>query len=261
MIKLLVLFLVLFFIFCNLADATIGKRHVFNQLQLANFLSAPLNLSTHLGTPIWLQNELYLNDGLILNPTSKHFPNIEKLRLHLPMLMKESQNCVENSKPINKDMYFEGIADDGWKRFYIKWYGPSDKLAKQICPETCKLLDTMPEVHLAMFSILMPGSVIRPHFGPARMSLRYHMGISTPNDDECNIKIGERTYSWRDGKDVMFDDTMIHSVRNNTTKPRIILFLDIERPQEGFFKSITKKQIQYLGPMTTRANNKKENVS
>ena len=238
-----------------------SRRPFLAQLNLLNFfVFAPMNVGTYFGTPSWLRKELWDNGGVIRNPSQRHFPNIEKLREAFSIIKKEARNCMVASKPIKDDMYFTGIADDGWKRFYIKWYGPSDKLAKQICPETCALLDTMPEVHLAMFSILMPYSRIKPHFGPARMCLRYHIGISTPNDDKCFIELGGKTkYSWRDGEDVMFDDTLPHYVYNNTNTPRIILFLDVERPQQnGILKKFTQSQIKYIAPMTTRSNNKQE---
>lgn len=253
---------ILFLIVCNVVDATIGKRHVFNQLTFETFLSSPLNVSTHFGTPLWLANELYLNDGIIHNPTEKHFLNIQVLRNNIQILKKESLACLSSSEPIKNDLYFRHIADIGWKRFYLKWYGPPDPLALKLCPETCKILENMPEVNLAMFSILMPQSRIKRHFGPARMCLRYHMGLFTPNDDNCFINIGGQKYSWRDEKDVMFDDTMIHYVENNTDKPRIILFLDIKRPQnKGLFNLVTDAQIKYLAPLTTRSNNKKEIIA
>jgi beta-hydroxylase len=102
-----------------------------------------------------------------------------------------------------------------------------------------------------MFSILMPGSKIPPHFGPTRMCLRYHLGLKVPEKD-CFIKVGHEIYNWKNGEDIMFDDTIIHSVENNSNEPRIILFLDIERPQ--VFKPLVKNMIKYLGPLTTRAN-------
>jgi beta-hydroxylase len=37
-------------------------------------------------------------------------------------------------------------------------------------------------------------------------------------------------YAWRDGEDVMFDETYVHWVKNETEKTRVILFCDIERP-------------------------------
>lgn len=87
------------------------------------------------------------------------------------------------------------------------------------------------------------------------------MGIFTPNDKNCSITVGNDKYFWRDGEDVMFDDTIVHEVRNDTLQARVILFLDIERPQtEGIFSKMTKAMIKHGGPLTTRSNDQQEKV-
>lgn len=251
-------FVFFMFIVFNLIDATAANRPFFWQLTIATFLTGPLNAMIHIGTPSKLKHKLSISP--ILTPSADIFPNLFRLRKAFPMIKREALLAFKQSKPIKNDLYFTGIADEGWKRFYLKWYGPTDPLAKIVCPETCKLLESMPEVHLGMFSILLPGSKIPPHFGPTRMCLRYHMGILTPNDDECKITIGPDSYSWRDGEDVIFDDTIIHKVQNNTNKVRIILFLDIERPQYKAFRPFADAMIKYGGAATTRTNEKKETV-
>jgi beta-hydroxylase len=60
--------------------------------------------------------------------------------------------------------------------------------------------------------------------------LRYHLGLSTPNSDDCFINVDGTPYSWRDGQCVMFDETYIHEAYNHTEQDRIILFCDLERP-------------------------------
>jgi beta-hydroxylase len=242
--------LLFLFIIANIIDVIASKRSLFAQSAF-QFAIAPFNAATHLSTPSWLKREIDVSP--ILKPSVSLFPHVNELRAAFDTLRQEGELAFFASKPIKHDQFFQGISDDGWKRFYLKWYGPPDPKALQVCPETCALLQRMPEVHLAMFSILLPKSKIKLHHGPARMCLRYHMGIITPNDDACNIKIGEHTYSWRDGEDVMFDDTHYHEVTNDTNSPRIILFLDVERPQIGPMKFISNSMIQ-MGAMTTRGN-------
>lgn len=251
--------LFLFIILVNIVDAVVGKRSILAQFRLSTLLTAPLNAAVHWGTPEWLQKSLKKSG--ILKPTPKLFPNVDRLRIAFSTIEREARAALRESKPIKNDLYFQGLADDGWKRFYIKWYGPIDPKARKICPKTSALLESMPEVHLGMFSILEPGSRIPPHFGPARMCLRYHMGIFTPNDENCCINVGGEKYFWKDGEDVMFDDTIMHEVKNDTPHARVILFLDIERPQtSGIFSKMTKAMIKHGGPLTTRSNDKQEKV-
>ena len=250
--------LVFVLVLVNIVDANASRRPFKTQLNALTIVMAPLNVMTHLGTPQWLTASL-ATSGILRHPSPLLFPNVETLRAAYPIIRQEALAAVEASKSIQRDMFFTTIADDGWKRFYIKWYGPPDPLAVKTCPRTVELLQTMPEVHLGMFSILLPGSRIPHHFGPARMCLRYHMGISVPAPGkDCFIVVRGDQYHWRDGEDVMFDDTMTHHVANNSDQTRVVLFLDIERPQTPFFKPLTRAVIQNIGPLTTRANDDNE---
>ena len=82
---------------------------------------------------------------------------------------------------------------------------------------------------------------------PLACSLRYHLGLKTPNDDNCFINVDGQMYSWRDGEAMLFDETYIHYVENQTDKPRLILMCDVERPMgvlgkivNFFYKGLTR---------------------
>jgi aspartyl/asparaginyl beta-hydroxylase (cupin superfamily) len=81
-----------------------------------------------------------------------------------------------------------------------------------------------------MFSILEPGKRIPEHRGPSTAFLRYHMGLKVPKEPGCHITVDDQKMQWKEGEAFIFDDTYPHSVQNNTSEPRIILFIDIERP-------------------------------
>jgi beta-hydroxylase len=92
------------------------------------------------------------------------------------------------------------------------------------------LLQRIPSVKAAMFAELPPGGKLNPHRDPYAGSLRYHLGLATPNDDRCFIEVDGQRYSWRDGEGVVFDETFIHWAENTSGAGRVILFCDIERP-------------------------------
>jgi len=126
-----------------------------------------------------------------------------------------------------------------WKVFVLKWYNTSLENAKRLCPNTISLLNKCPDIHAAMFSILEPGKFIPPHKGPFTGCLRYHLGLKIPKDREnCYIKVNDEKFNWTEGESLIFDDTYVHSVYNNTNESRIILFLDIERPLVSPMKEI-----------------------
>ncbi|WP_331344539.1 aspartyl/asparaginyl beta-hydroxylase domain-containing protein [Cellvibrio sp. UBA7661] len=132
------------------------------------------------------------------------------------------------------DLGFNSFFRTGWKRFYLKWYGANLKSAEQLCPKTLALLNQLPSVKGAMFTMLPPGSRLGKHRDPYAGSLRYHLGLVTPNSDDCYISVDGQDYSWRDGEAVMFDETYIHHAENKTDQNRIILFLDVKRPVSFF---------------------------
>lgn len=81
-----------------------------------------------------------------------------------------------------------------------------------------------------MFAELPDGSRLPRHRDPYAGSLRYHLGLITPNDDRCFIEVDGTRYSWRDGEGVLFDETYLHYAENTSGQNRLILFCDIERP-------------------------------
>jgi beta-hydroxylase len=95
------------------------------------------------------------------------------------------------------------------------------------------LLKSIPTIKAAMFASLPPGAKLVRHRDPYAGSLRYHLGLVTPNDPACYIDVDGQRYHWRDGEAVMFDETYIHHAENATQHQRVILFCDVERPLHG----------------------------
>jgi len=128
------------------------------------------------------------------------------------------------------DLGFNSFFKTGWKRFYVKWYDEPLPSAQALCPKTVALVQSIPAINAAMFALLPPGSKLGAHRDPFAGSLRYHLGLVTPNADTCRIIVDGEPYTWRDGEPVMFDETFIHTAENKSDVTRIILFCDIERP-------------------------------
>lgn len=164
------------------------------------------------------------------------FKSLEIINRNWEMIRDEALNLesLEKIKAANKndDAGFNSFFKTGWKRFYLKWYDANHPSAIQFCPKTVALLRQIPEVKAAMFAELPPNAKLNPHRDPFAGSIRYHLGLSTPNDDRCFIEVNKERYSWRDGEAVLFDETYIHWAFNGTDKNRIILFCDVERPMK-----------------------------
>jgi len=159
-----------------------------------------------------------------LHLLDENWQTIRDEGLHLQAMSKIK--AAEN----NDDAGFNSFFKTGWKRFYLKWYDANHPSAVEFCPNTVALLARIPCIKAAMFAELPPEGMLNPHRDPFAGSLRYHLGLVTPNDDRCFIEVDGERYSWRDGQSVIFDETFIHWAKNGADTNRIILFCDIERP-------------------------------
>ncbi len=162
------------------------------------------------------------------------FPESRLLKEHWKTIRDEAVKLLESGRirydENHKDLAFVGFQRRGWKRFHLKWYSDFLPSARQACPRTVELLASIPNLNSAAFTLLPPGKKLGRHRDPFANSVRYHLGLVTPNSDDCTLWVDGQPYSWRDGEDMVFDQTYVHWARNDTDTSRIILFCDFTRP-------------------------------
>ncbi|MBL4584447.1 MAG: aspartyl/asparaginyl beta-hydroxylase domain-containing protein [Pseudomonadales bacterium] len=170
---------------------------------------------------------------------ASEFPELKALQENWHIIAEEGVALMEQggfdsiSDPESASYYdvgFRTFYKYGWTKFYLSWYGYTHESAKQTCPKTVEILNKIPTVNGAMFTILPAGGQLTRHLDPFASSLRYHLGLQTPNDDACYISVDGQVYSWRDGEVLLFDETYLHLAKNDSDKSRLILMCDIERP-------------------------------
>jgi beta-hydroxylase len=187
-----------------------------------------------------LNAALYLSSRVNARPfvPVESFPDLAPLQAHWQEIRDEAVALGEGGLIRAADGYndigFNSFFRTGWKRFYLKWYGEDLPSAAQMCPRTVALLAGIPSIKAAMFASLPPGGRLVRHRDPYAGSLRYHLGLQTPNAPGCYIEVDGQRYHWRDGEAVVFDETFIHYAENTTDTQRIILFCDVERPLYGW---------------------------
>ena len=120
---------------------------------------------------------------------------------------------------------------NNWRTFILYGFGTRlDKNCAQ-APVTASLLDKVPNIQSAWFSILAPGYHIPRHEGVTSGILRSHLGLIVPKDAEkCRMKVDNEVCVWRPGEAFTFDDTYTHEVWNDTDEERVILIFDFDRP-------------------------------
>jgi ornithine lipid ester-linked acyl 2-hydroxylase len=170
--------------------------------------------------------------------------NWESIRSELDHIIEHPEN-IPNFQDISKDQT-NLTKDNRWKSFFLYGYGYKFDPNCQLCPQTTKLLESIPGMFTAFFSVLSPGKHIPRHRGPYKGLLRGHLALIIPEPrKDCWIKVGDETASWQEGKCLVFDDTYKHQVENNTDGMRVVLFLDILRPL-SFPGSIINKFVLQL---------------
>jgi beta-hydroxylase len=179
----------------------------------------------------------------------EEFPELAKLNENWQTIRDEAVRLFDEgfirAAAKNNDWGFYSFFKSGWKRFYLKWYDDFLPSARALCPQTVELLNSIPSVHGAMFAMLPPGGKLGAHRDPFAGSLRYHLGLVTPNSDKCRILVDGVPYVWRDGEAFMFDETFIHSAENATETNRIILFCDVERPMKYSFMTAMNRWVSH----------------
>jgi beta-hydroxylase len=216
------------FVGCALYTHLRGKvRHgFFRQLSDHSTFTAPLNCLAYFFSAV--PNSPFV-------PTDQ-FPELTVLKTNWEIFRSEALALHESSRIQAStgfnDIGFNSFFRRGWKRFYLKWYDAPHPSAAALCPRSVELLRDIPTVKAAMFAMLPAGGTLTRHRDPFAGSLRYHLGLATPNDDRCAIFVDGIAYSWRDGEEVIFDETYLHDAANGTGQDRIILFCDVERPMK-----------------------------
>lgn len=138
--------------------------------------------------------------------------------------------------------------DDRWKTFFFFGYGFKSEGNCARCPKTTALLERVPGMTTAFFSILSPHKQIGEHRGPYRGVLRYHLGLKVPEPtDACGIRVGGEVRHWAEGSSLLFDDGYEHAAWNDTDGTRAVLFMDVMRPLRRPAADVNRALIKAIG--------------
>ena len=117
-----------------------------------------------------------------------------------------------------------------WRSFFIWGYGYRIDENADRCPTTARLVEQIPGLNSAFFSILAPGTHIPAHRGVSKGLITCHLGLIVPDDGDVRMRVDTRIVRWREGETLVFDDTYDHEVWNETQGTRVVLLVQFERP-------------------------------
>jgi aspartyl/asparaginyl beta-hydroxylase (cupin superfamily) len=185
------------------------------------------------------------------------FPWTPELEANWRVVQAEAEHVLADASAVPPIRQFspdhEAIArDDRWRGFVLWGYGLRWERNCARCPETARLLERIPGLLSAFFSVMQAGAHVPRHTGPTKAILTAHLGVKVPRRrEDCHMQIGSRDFAWSEGRVVVFDDMYPHEVWNDTDEDRVILLLHVKRPQyfpgsllrEGLFAAIRQSSL------------------
>ena len=173
--------------------------------------------------------------------------NFEIVQNELARLLEQRDDmpCYHELDP-NQD-YISRSTDARWNVFMLYFVGQNFEDNRASCPQTCEILDRIPNLFQCFVSILEPGKSVPAHCGPYLGYLRYHLGIKVPASNPPWIRIKEQKHEWQEGVSILFDDTWEHEVCNESTDDRVVLIVDILRPMPWYGHLMNLSFVQLFG--------------
>ena len=167
---------------------------------------------------------------------SSAFPWVAELEANWQTIRRELESVmpVRSALPdmqVLSPTQYNVVKDKVWKVFAFRAYGSRSEDNCRLCPETARLIDAIPDLEVAFFSILEPGAHLAAHKGSYKGLIRAHLGLIVPEPRaQVRMRVGGEMVHWREGECVVFDDTYKHEVWNDTDGVRVVLLIDVVRP-------------------------------
>jgi aspartyl/asparaginyl beta-hydroxylase (cupin superfamily) len=166
------------------------------------------------------------------------FPWISRLEQHWQVISEEAVAIRAQDIPSLGDISFDHgriAADRRWRSFFIKGYGYRINSNCARAPRTAALIEQVPGLVTACFSVLEAGGHIPRHWGMTKGMLTYHLALKTPQGRErcrMNLEGPEQLHvlAWEEGQSFVFDDMYNHEVWNETQEDRYLLLIQVKRP-------------------------------
>ncbi|PWW40318.1 aspartate beta-hydroxylase/beta-hydroxylase [Idiomarina loihiensis] len=186
------------------------------------------------------------------------YPSLQILEDNVEVIKAEFQKILLKKSTLPRYHELDDIQTDisettqnDWKVFMLQVCGENADIRDQ-CPLTRSLLEQIPYVNQAFFSILDARKSVPAHDGPYCGYLRYHLGIEIPKDNSPHIRILNERHVWQQDKGVLFDDSWNHEVINNCDEIRVVLLVDVLRPLPGWLHKLNVGWTRYVGKHYSR---------
>lgn len=173
------------------------------------------------------------------NEVSSHLNKIYNYDIN--EIKKESLNLSDWLSWPEQYLYDSSVNKNGtWEVIPFYGFGIWVETTCNECPTITRYLKNIKGLKLATLSKLSPNMKLIPHRGWANHSnyvIRCHFGIVVPScGDKCYVSVKndeddiEEVRFHKENEWTVFDDSKIHYAENGSDFDRIVLIIDIERP-------------------------------
>ncbi len=182
----------------------------------------------------------FVNPGLL--------PQLNVLRDNIAVLRAEAVSCRPHMVPI-----------DDWRTNKGDWlvlpllaeeedqhvYTPSMCMDnRRHAPETAELLDLIPGLLSAAFSVLRPGGAIAAH---AHQFPNVSAGLALKDTEHALVSVGGVTRHYIDGEWTNFDYSYPHGVKNRGSNDRVMLLVAVAKPSEATTGMVDRQDVKQTG--------------
>ena len=131
----------------------------------------------------------------------------------------------------------DGVAGDdsfdgqsgAWRGWLLYQHGRWQEPVAGSCPRTVELIRSTPyTLGEFLFSEVAPKGEIPWHSGGCNAVLSVHLPLIVP--EGCRIGVGVARRGWTEGEVLVFDDSFIHAVWNDSDVRRIVLVWEVWHP-------------------------------
>lgn len=132
----------------------------------------------------------------------------------------------------------------GWNAFGFRFLGHRLEENIRRCPRTAAALEAIPGLISAGFSVLHPGTWIKPHVGYSHSLYIGHLGLIVP--EGCAIRVGRETRGWTPGRFLAFNDMVEHEAWNRGRSRRVVLLIEFLRPGRQLAELQASPEVQAM---------------
>ena len=172
------------------------------------------------------------------------FPWSVDFEANWQVVLGELNQYLKNHQP---EAYFNTSmvnVENSWKTISLKWWDIEFRKRQRFFPKTIGIVRKYPEIISLSFNQLEPNGKILPHCGDTNAIYRCHLGLEVPASlPITGFRVREETRSWSNGKWLIFMDAYNHEAFNLSDQKRIIMVVDVLRPE---FQSHKRKVISVV---------------